>query len=90
MPAIARLDSGIFARTATRVFPRSEVGLRAGFDGVKAEAHKKSDQVLFMLRGKLTGKVDQEKILKKGDVLLILAGDASPVCKQGQETGSDA
>jgi mannose-6-phosphate isomerase-like protein (cupin superfamily) len=43
--------------------------------GRKAEAHKKSDQVLLMLKGKLSGKVGQEKVsLKKGDVLLIPAG----------------
>ncbi|HEY2614483.1 MAG TPA: cupin domain-containing protein [Chthoniobacterales bacterium] len=43
--------------------------------GRKAEAHKKSDQVLLMLRGKLTGQVGDAKIdLKKGDVLLIPAG----------------
>jgi mannose-6-phosphate isomerase-like protein (cupin superfamily) len=43
--------------------------------GRKAEAHKKSDQVLLMLKGELVGKVGQEKVrLKKGDVLLIPAG----------------
>jgi mannose-6-phosphate isomerase-like protein (cupin superfamily) len=43
--------------------------------GKKAEAHKKSDQILLVLRGKLAGVVDQEKVfLKKGDVLLIPAG----------------
>lgn len=43
--------------------------------GRKAEAHQKSDQVLLMLEGKLTGKVGQEKVrLRKGDVLLIPAG----------------
>jgi mannose-6-phosphate isomerase-like protein (cupin superfamily) len=43
--------------------------------GRKAEVHKKSDQILLVLRGKLTGMVDQEKVcLKKGDVLLIPAG----------------
>ena len=42
--------------------------------GQKAEAHKKSDQILLVLRGKLTGEVGQEKVcLKKGDVLLIPA-----------------
>jgi quercetin dioxygenase-like cupin family protein len=29
--------------------------------GKKAEAHKKSDQILLMLRGKLTGKVGRKK-----------------------------
>jgi mannose-6-phosphate isomerase-like protein (cupin superfamily) len=43
--------------------------------GKKAEAHKKSDQVLLMLKGKLTGKVGEEKVrLEKGDVLVISAG----------------
>jgi mannose-6-phosphate isomerase-like protein (cupin superfamily) len=43
--------------------------------GKKAEAHKKSDQILLMLKGKLTGRVGEEKVrLKKGDVLVISAG----------------
>jgi mannose-6-phosphate isomerase-like protein (cupin superfamily) len=43
--------------------------------GRKAEAHAKSDQVLLMLSGKLSGVVGPEKVeLKKGDVLLIRAG----------------
>jgi mannose-6-phosphate isomerase-like protein (cupin superfamily) len=43
--------------------------------GKKAEAHEKSDQVLLMLSGKLSGTVGPEKVeLKKGDVLLIRAG----------------
>jgi mannose-6-phosphate isomerase-like protein (cupin superfamily) len=43
--------------------------------GRKAEAHKKSDQVLLVLRGELAGKVGREKVcLKKGDVLLVPAG----------------
>lgn len=43
--------------------------------GRKAEAHRKSDQVLLMLSGKLSGSLGQEKVnLKKGDVLLIRAG----------------
>jgi mannose-6-phosphate isomerase-like protein (cupin superfamily) len=43
--------------------------------GKKAEAHQKSDQVLLMLKGKVTGRVGAEKIrLKKGDVLVISAG----------------
>ena len=43
--------------------------------GRAAEAHEKSDQVLLMLSGKLSGTVGPEKvILKKGDVLLIRAG----------------
>jgi mannose-6-phosphate isomerase-like protein (cupin superfamily) len=43
--------------------------------GRKPEAHQKSDQVLLMLSGKLSGTVGPEKvILKKGDILLIRAG----------------
>jgi mannose-6-phosphate isomerase-like protein (cupin superfamily) len=43
--------------------------------GRKAEAHEKSDQILLMLSGKLSGVVGPEKVeLKKGDVLLIRAG----------------
>lgn len=42
--------------------------------GEKAEAHKKSDQVLLMLSGKLSGKVGRKRVrLEKGDVLLIPA-----------------
>lgn len=43
--------------------------------GRKAEAHEKSDQVLLMLSGKLSGTVGPERVsLKKGDILLIRAG----------------
>jgi mannose-6-phosphate isomerase-like protein (cupin superfamily) len=43
--------------------------------GRKPEAHRKSDQVLLMLSGKLSGTVGAEKVtLKKGDILLIRAG----------------
>ena len=43
--------------------------------GDKAEAHEKSDQVLLMLDGELTGEVgDQRPHLKKGDVITISAG----------------
>lgn len=43
--------------------------------GRKAEAHKKSDQILLVLSGKLSGTVGPETVeLKKGDVLLIRAG----------------
>jgi mannose-6-phosphate isomerase-like protein (cupin superfamily) len=43
--------------------------------GKKAEAHEKSDQVLLILSGKLSGRVGPETVeLKKGDVLLIRAG----------------
>jgi mannose-6-phosphate isomerase-like protein (cupin superfamily) len=43
--------------------------------GDRAEAHEKSDQVLLMLDGELTGEVgDQRPHLKKGDVIIIPAG----------------
>ena len=43
--------------------------------GRKAEAHEKSDQVLLVLSGKLSGTVGPEAVsLKKGDILLIRAG----------------
>jgi mannose-6-phosphate isomerase-like protein (cupin superfamily) len=43
--------------------------------GRKAEAHEKSDQVLPMVSGKLSGTVGRETVnLRKGDVLLIRAG----------------
>jgi mannose-6-phosphate isomerase-like protein (cupin superfamily) len=43
--------------------------------GAGAEAHEESDQVLLMLDGELTGEVgDQRPSLKKGDVIIVLAG----------------
>lgn len=43
--------------------------------GKKAEAHTKSDQVLLVLSGKLSGKIGRKQVrLAKGDVLLIPAG----------------
>jgi mannose-6-phosphate isomerase-like protein (cupin superfamily) len=43
--------------------------------GDKAETHEKSDQVLLILGGELTGEVgDQRPHLKKGDVIIIPAG----------------
>jgi mannose-6-phosphate isomerase-like protein (cupin superfamily) len=43
--------------------------------GEKAEAHEKSDQVLLMLEGELTGQVGNDHPdLKKGDVIIIPAG----------------
>ena len=43
--------------------------------GAKAEAHEKSDQVLLILDGELTGEVgDEHPSLKKGDVIIIPAG----------------
>jgi mannose-6-phosphate isomerase-like protein (cupin superfamily) len=43
--------------------------------GEKAEAHRKSDQVLLMLEGELTGEVANDRLrLRKGDVIIIPAG----------------
>jgi mannose-6-phosphate isomerase-like protein (cupin superfamily) len=43
--------------------------------GRKAEAHAKSDQVLLVLSGRLSGTVGPERVsLKKGDIILIRAG----------------
>ena len=43
--------------------------------GDKAEAHEKSDQVLLILEGELTGEVsDQRPHLKKDDVIIVPAG----------------
>ena len=43
--------------------------------GSKAEAHEKSDQVLLMLDGELSGEVGNERqSLKKDDVIIIPAG----------------
>jgi mannose-6-phosphate isomerase-like protein (cupin superfamily) len=43
--------------------------------GDEAEAHAKSDQVLLMLEGELSGEVGAERpSLKKGDVIIIPAG----------------
>lgn len=54
--------------------------------GQKAEAHEKSDQVLLMLEGELTGEVDDERpILKKGDVIMISAGAKHRFTNQTQK-----
>jgi mannose-6-phosphate isomerase-like protein (cupin superfamily) len=43
--------------------------------GEKAEAHKKSEQVLLMLEGELMGEVgDERPALRKGDVIIVPAG----------------
>ena len=43
--------------------------------GPKPEAHEKSDQVLLMLDGELSGEVGNERpSLKKGDVIVEIAG----------------
>ena len=56
-------------QTAMMILPAGRATGRA------AEAHKKSDQVLLVLSGRLFGTVGPEKVtLKKGDILLIAAG----------------
>jgi mannose-6-phosphate isomerase-like protein (cupin superfamily) len=54
--------------------------------GKKAEAHEKSDQVLLMVSGRLSGMVGPETVaLKKGDVLLIRAGTPHRFRNPGRE-----
>ena len=54
--------------------------------GPKAEAHEKSDQVLLILSGKLSGTVGPETVsLKKGDILLIRAGTPHQFQNPGRE-----
>ena len=54
--------------------------------GRKAEAHKKSDQVLLMISGKLSGTVGSETVsLKKGDILLIHAGTPHRFVNSGRQ-----
>src|SRR2546423_2234971 len=54
--------------------------------GRNAEAHEKSDQVLLMLSGKLSGTVGPETVsLKKGDVVLIRAGTPHRFKNPGRE-----
>ena len=54
--------------------------------GRKAAAHEKSDQVLLVLSGKLSGTVGSETVsLKKGDVLLIRAGTPHRFENRGRE-----
>lgn len=54
--------------------------------GQKAEAHKKSDQTLLILKGRLSGKVGKEEVrLKKGDVLVISAGTPHRFKNTGRE-----
>jgi len=54
--------------------------------GRKVEAHEKSDQVLLILSGKLSGMVGPERVeLKKGDILLIRAGTSHRFENPGRE-----
>ena len=55
--------------------------------GATAEAHEKSDQVLLMLDGELTGEVGKEHPrLKKGDIILIPAGTKHRFKNPGAKT----
>jgi mannose-6-phosphate isomerase-like protein (cupin superfamily) len=57
------------AQTAVMTLARGEA------TGRKAEAHAKSDQVLLVISGRLSGKVGPETVsLRKGDIVLIRAG----------------
>jgi len=43
--------------------------------GEKAEAHEKSDQILLVLGGRLSGEIDGKRTnLKRGDIVVISAG----------------
>ena len=54
--------------------------------GDNAEAHEKSDQVLLMLNGALTGEVGTETpSLKKGDVIVIPTGTRHRFVNRGDE-----
>jgi mannose-6-phosphate isomerase-like protein (cupin superfamily) len=55
--------------------------------GSKAEAHGKSDQVLLVLKGELTGEVgDEHPRLKKHDVIVIPAGTKHRFQNPGSKT----
>jgi mannose-6-phosphate isomerase-like protein (cupin superfamily) len=55
--------------------------------GAKAEAHEKSDQVLLMLEGEISGEVGEERPkLKKGDVIIVPAGTKHRFINRGQKT----
>jgi mannose-6-phosphate isomerase-like protein (cupin superfamily) len=63
------LQTGERSQTAMMTLGRGDA------TGEKAEAHEKSDQVLLMLEGELTGEVgDERPRLEKGDVIIIPAG----------------
>ena len=54
--------------------------------GDKAEAHDKSDQVLLMLEGELSGEVGSERPqLKRGDVVVIPAGTKHRFINRGDQ-----
>ena len=54
--------------------------------GAKAEAHEKSDQVLLMLDGDLTGEVgNKQPRLRKGDVIVIPAGTKHRFVNRGDK-----
>ena len=54
--------------------------------GERAEAHEKSDQVLLVLDGELSGEVAEERPkLKKGDVIIIPAGVKHRFANRGKQ-----
>jgi mannose-6-phosphate isomerase-like protein (cupin superfamily) len=58
-----------------------------GATGDKAEAHEKSDQVLLMLEGELSGEVgDERPKIRKGDVIIIPAGVKHRFVNSGDES----
>ena len=55
--------------------------------GDKAEAHEKSDQVLLLLEGELSGEVgDERPQLKKGDIAIIRAGVKHRFVNEGKKS----
>ena len=63
------LQTGVRSQTAMMTLAPGDA------TGDKAEGHEKSDQVLLMLEGELTGEVgDERPHLRKGDVIIIPAG----------------
>ncbi len=54
--------------------------------GDKAEAHEKSDQVLLLLEGELSGEVGEQRVtLKKGDLIVISAGEIHRFTNSGDQ-----
>lgn len=55
--------------------------------GATAEAHEKSDQVLLMLDGELSGEVGEKRPqLRKGDIILIPAGTKHRFTNHGSKS----
>jgi mannose-6-phosphate isomerase-like protein (cupin superfamily) len=55
--------------------------------GDKAEAHKKSDQVLLVLQGEVDAEVESQKeTMKQGDVIIIPPGAKHKFTNRGKAT----